>query len=201
MPTKKELKDRFQITENTVNKTLRACGLDISSEEYSEEEIEKFFAPAREMISQGQKYKDVEEHFGVTASTNSDSNEQEDFVAPESVAADATDHLSVATAETVARMVQRGVKEVAPYIPTLVAATINEELRPSGSIRQAFDEMNRQIEEGNTANMSSGASFLLKQVSANRRQSRQLTETPTQKVLPSASDSNSEISSEEQSQS
>lgn len=60
MITKKELEARFSITDNTVYKTVQASGLDTSKEQYTEEEIEEYFVPARALLDSGKKYKDVE---------------------------------------------------------------------------------------------------------------------------------------------
>lgn len=48
--TKKDLQGRFSISDETVTKTLKACGLDTSTRHYSDEEIELYFAPARALL-------------------------------------------------------------------------------------------------------------------------------------------------------
>lgn len=60
MITKKDLEARFGITDNTVYKTIAASGLDTGKEEYTEEEIEAYFVPARALLGAGKKYKEVE---------------------------------------------------------------------------------------------------------------------------------------------
>lgn len=50
MITKKQLQERFQISDVTVTQTLRACGFDTKSTEYDDDEIEFIFAPARKLL-------------------------------------------------------------------------------------------------------------------------------------------------------
>lgn len=75
MITKKELEERYKLSLNTVRKTLEACGLDTSLEDYTEEDIQNRFEVARRMITEEQKsYREVAVHFGVEGREDSENN-------------------------------------------------------------------------------------------------------------------------------
>jgi hypothetical protein len=60
MISKKELEKRYDISFNTVRKTLEVCGLDTSRAEYTEEEINDMFDVARRMLTEDKKsYQEV----------------------------------------------------------------------------------------------------------------------------------------------
>ena len=101
--------------------------------------------------------------------------------------------MTMATAQTVAGMVEQSVKEVAPYIPALVTQAINQEMQEGGAIKEAFNQMNEQIREGKR--MSSGAQFLMNKLKSARKPN-QLKGTEEQNLLE-ASAENSESPSNE----
>lgn len=156
---KKQLKELLEIGSiNTVKATLRACGLDAQKESYSPEEIWNNFIPARQMIEEGKKLKDVAAHFGVSEPENFKESEAEgemtaqEYTSDEFVAASsnfAKDQMALGAAATTASMVQegvaKGVKEVAKYIPDMISQTILEEMQEGGAINQAFQDFNRQV--------------------------------------------------------
>lgn len=190
MLTKKDLELKFNLSANTVYKTLQCCSLDTSSKQYSDEEIEQYFVVARKMLDAGKTYSDVEEYFGTKNSSGAREVKQEEEFNAEGFAAnqatDASDAVGIAVAETMADMVESSVKQVAPYIPALMMQTINQELN-SGEIKQAFDNMRSQIKsnsKGNGNSSSSGAAFLLQKM---RGHPPQLTGTQEYKQLPEAS--------------
>ena len=199
MLTKKDLESKFNLSANTVYKTLQCCSLDTSSKQYSDEEINEYFVAARKMLDAGKTYSDVEEYFGTKSSSGAREVRQDEEFNAEGFAAnqatDATDAVGIAVAETMADMVESSVKQVAPYVPALVMSAINQELN-SGEIRQAFDHMRSQIKsKGNGNGSSSGAAFLLQKMRG-RQENPQLTGTQEYKQLPEASQEVSTESSE-----
>ena len=196
MLTKKDLEERFDLGTNTVYRTLQVCPLDTKKKEYTEEEIEQYFVPARNLLDAGKTYKEVEQYFGLNHPDGAEGTEPEEFNA-EGYAAnqadDAADAMTMATAQAVAGLVEQSVKEVAPYIPALVTQAINQEIQSGGSIKQAFNQMNQQIREGKR--MSSGAQFLMNKLQSGKKPS-QLTGTQEPNLLE-ASVENSESNSNE----
>lgn len=190
MLTKKDLESKFNLSANTVYKTLQCCSLDTSNKQYSDEEIEQCFVVARKMLDAGKTYSDVEEYFGTKNSSGAREVRQEEFNAEgfaANQATDASDAVGIAVAETMADMVESSVKQVAPYIPALMMQTINQELN-SGEIKQAFDNMRLQIKsDGNGNGSSSGAAFLLQKMRGRQENPPQLTGTQEYKQLPEAS--------------
>lgn len=63
MISKKQLQEQYSLSHNTVTETLKACGLDTSKREYSEEEINQRFLAARAMLDEGKTYDDVKATF------------------------------------------------------------------------------------------------------------------------------------------
>lgn len=191
MLTKKDLESKFNLSPNTVYKTLQCCSLDTSSKQYSDEEIEEYFVVARKMLDAGKTYSDVEEYFGTKNSSGAREVRQEEEFNAEGFAAnqatDASDAVGIAVAETMADMVESSVKQVAPYIPALMMQTINQELN-SGEIKQAFDNMRSQIKSKSNGNGNgSGAAFLLQKMRGRQENPPQLTGTQEYKQLPEAS--------------
>ena len=191
MLTKKDLEIKFNLGGNTVYRTLQVCPLDTKKKEYTEEEIEQYFAKARELLDAGKTYKEVEQFFGLNNPDGAEAIETEEFSA-EGFAAneadDATDSVTMATAETLASMVEKSVEEIAPYIPALVTQAINQQMQEGGKIREAFNQMNEQILRGKR--MSSGAQFLMNKLKSGKKPT-QLTGTQEQNLLE-ASAENSE---------
>ena len=79
MLTKKDLKRRFKIGQNTVYRTLQVCPLGTKKKLYTEAEIQQYFVPARQMLTAGKTYKEVEQYFALN------SNESTDFLEPKEV--------------------------------------------------------------------------------------------------------------------
>ena len=183
MPTKKDLEQQFQISDNTVYKTLKACGLDTSKEDYTEEEIENYFQVAREMLSAGKRYKDVEQYFGLAdvepTETNQSSHEGQ------TSQGSAADVVGMQTAEMAVDMVQDAVKQIAPHIPQLVAHTLAEEMR-SPEMKASFNEMRSEIKQQQKTT-NAGVDFLLKRMNG-RNGAKQLTGgSNNTQTLPEAS--------------
>ena len=181
MPTKKDLEQQFEISDNTVYKTLKACGLDTAKEEYSDEEIENYFKVAREMLDAGKKYKDVEQYFGL-ADAEPEAAEQQNQQAQTSQSS-AADAVGIATAEMAVDMVQDAVKQISPHIPQLVAHTLAQEMQ-SDEMRSAFENVRTQMKQQKTSN-NAGVDFLLKKM--NNNGAKQLTGGSNQtQALPEA---------------
>lgn len=189
MPSKKDLEQRWQISDNTVYKTLKACGLDTSKEDYTDEEIENHFKVARDMIGSGKRYKDVEAYFGLNNSGGAEENqaeaEQPHQSAPKSNAADA---VGVAAAELAVDMVQDAVKKISPHIPNLIAHTLAQEMR-SPEMKTAFEEMRTEIKQQKTSTNNAGVDFLLEKMNGTKQL---MGGNPNQSQLPEASPTESE---------
>lgn len=196
MYTKKDLAQKFDLAENTVYSTLKCSGLNTSKHEYSQEEVDEFFIPARKMLDAGRKYKQVKEYFEMKRGKGTGTVEpqvEEEFDSEgfsSNQAVDATDSINVAVAQTVADMVERSVDEVLPYVPALVVQTLNQKLN-SGEMKQAFNTMRSQIRE----HKGSGAAFLLQKIRSG--QNHLMSGAPESRQLPSASPENSTDSSED----
>ena len=185
MPNKKDLERLFGISDNTVYKTLKACGLDTAREDYADEEIENFFRVAREMIASGKKYKDVERHFGVGHSDSPGAEREHSASHPS-----AADAVGVATAELAVDLVQDAVKKISPHIPDLIAHSLVQEMR-SPEMKSAFEDMRNQMREQASSSSNAGVDFLLHKMNG----TRQLTgEGLNQEQLPSALPTESESS-------
>lgn len=200
MVTKKDLESKFDLSANTVYKTLQCCGLDTSNKQYSDEEIEQYFVPARKMLDAGKTYSDVESYFGTKSSQGTEEVEQSEFNASgfaANEADDAVDGVTMATAQAFSGMVDQAVKEVAPFIPALVAQAINQEMQQGGEIRKAFDNFNEQVRGGKR--MSSGAQFLVQKLRQSKK--NQLTGTAQEQHLLEASAENLDENSNESSES
>ena len=188
MPSKKDLEQQFGISDNTVYKTLKACGLDTAKENYSEEEIENYFKVARDILSSGKRYKDVEEYFGMSNPEAEAENQQpEEQSAPRSTAADA---VGVAAAEMAVDMVQDAVKKITPHIPHLIAHTLAEEMR-SPDMKNAFNNMRSEMKQQKESNSNAGVDFLLKKMNHSNG-AKQLGGTQDRVRLPEASPTQSE---------
>lgn len=61
--SKKELSIRFNISYNSVYRTLKVCGLSTTKRRYSADEVTLFFAPARNLFNSGKTRKEVAEYF------------------------------------------------------------------------------------------------------------------------------------------
>ncbi len=184
MPNKKDLEQRFGISDNTVYKTLKACGLDTAKEDYSDEEIENHFKVARDMISNGKRYKDVEQHFGIS----NKAEEQPEQPQQSSPSSSAADTVGVAAAELAVDMVQDAVKKIAPHIPNLIAHTLAQEMR-SPEMKTAFEDMRSEMREQTPTTKNAGVDFLLQKMNG----TKQLTGgNHNQEQLPSASATESE---------
>ena len=186
MTTKKDLEQQFEISDNTVYKTLKACGLDTGKEEYTEEEIENYFKVAREMLDAGKRYKDVEQYFGL-ADAEPNETEEQNHQNHRDTAADA---VGMATAEMAVDMVQDAVKQITPHIPQLVAHTLAQEMQ-SSEMRSAFEDMRSEMKQQKSSSNNAGVDFLLKKMNNNNGANQLTGSSNTQGQLPQASEKNS----------
>lgn len=195
MYAKKDLEEKFNVSDNTVYKTLQVCGLDTKKHEYSSEEIDEYFAPARKMLDSGKKYKEVKEYFrmkhgpaqgAVEAETEEEDFNSEGFAANQ--ATDTSDMMNYAVAQAVGDMVEDSIEQIAPLIPAVVASALGRELAPGGKIRAGFDKMRTQIKSNGSNGKGSGAAFLLQQM---RMGQNQLKPAAEHRQLPQASSEDS----------
>ena len=182
MPTKKDLEQQFQISDNTVYKTIKACGLDTSKEDYTESEIENYFQIAREMLDAGKRYKDVEQYFGLADAEPTETNQSSHE--GQTSNGSAADAVGIATAEMAVDLVQDAVKKITPHIPQLVAHTLAEEMQ-SPEMKTAFENLRSEMKQKKSTNNNAGVDFLLKRMNGNK--SRQLTGSSNTQALPEAS--------------
>ena len=139
MATKKELEVLFNISDNTVYKTLQACGLDTAKTEYSILEIKEFFEPARKMLDAGKGYRDVELWARKKRSHVPDASQEQkadegearndDFDFGEAVRSE----VSQIAEETI----NAAVRDVIPHLPAMLRRALEKEAQ-KGSIREAF---------------------------------------------------------------
>jgi hypothetical protein len=165
MVTKKDLEDLYKLSDNTVYKTLKACGLETSKTNYSNEEIESRFVPARAILDGGGNYKDVETFFRLKdskASSNGHSSNasSEGLGQPETNSVQAEGFMEVVQEEvsdSINEMVKAAVTEIVPYIPRMTAAALLE-AASSGKIREAFSKFRQGFVSGRNPYGASGMS-------------------------------------------
>ena len=130
----------------------------------------------------------MEEYFGLSndGQAEEEENQQSYQSAPQSSAADA---VGVAAAELAVDLVQDAVKKVSPYIPSLVAHTLAEEMR-SPEMKTAFENMRSEMKQQKPSTHNAGVDFLLQKMNNG---GKQLTGgNHNQAQLPSASPAPSE---------
>jgi len=194
MLTKKDLEQKFNLGSNTVYRTLQSCPLGTKKKEYTEEEIEEYFVPARTMLDSGKTYQEVAEYFQNQTGETTEEAEEDDFNAQgftDNQASDAADAATTATAETVVNLIDQSIDEVAPYVPALVVQALNKEFASGGRIREAFDQMNSQLQKKKGKKTSSGAQMLKDKL---QERQNQLPGTQKQNLLESSQE-NSENNS------
>jgi len=136
MPTKKELEERFHLKVSTVYKTLKACGLDTSKLEYTDEEIEEYFVPARKLIDEGKTFRDVSE-WARTKRGEETLPEEAPNEDSEPTGETFQSVVQEETIELVKDAVEEIVKDVIPQIPNMARAALRSQAL-KGNIRQAF---------------------------------------------------------------
>lgn len=152
--TKKDLQNHFSISDETVTKTLKACGLDTSTRHYSDDDIDRYFAPARALLEQEDPKKrltydqvavwakDLRAEMSkrhTKAVTNSDTEFMENF---EDELADIADGI-------VDRIVERSL----PQIPEMFGRALNRRLK-DGSVRAAFHVWEQKVTDKFMSNSS-----------------------------------------------
>lgn len=145
MITKKELANRFNISLNTVRKTLEACGLDTSKAEYTEEEIRDRFEVARTMLTEEQKnYAEVAAHFGVAMSDDSNAPQEREKQVKYQADVHAADPLQAAIRNNVQGYVQEvtdeAMQDVVAHLPQMIYESAQKVVK-SGAIDDAFQKM------------------------------------------------------------
>lgn len=154
MYSKKDLERQFSISANTVTETLAACGLSTSKRQYTDEEIQERFIPARKMLESKQyTYEDVKGHFAMKdAAVPGGSAAQKSESSPESFIG----QIEVQIAQSVQEVVRDAVASIIPLIPQMVNMALSEQAQ-SGRIKEAFETMRRDFAEGN-GRLGSGGS-------------------------------------------
>ena len=148
MKTKKDLANQFGISLNTVRETLKACGLDTSKSEYTEEEISNRFEVARTMLTEEQKnYAEVATHFGVATSDDSNAPQGRKTEVKYQVDVHLADPLQAAIRENVQGYVQEvtdeAMQDVVAHLPRMIYESAQKVVK-SGAIDEAFQKMLEQ---------------------------------------------------------
>ena len=144
MLTKKDLQERYQLSDETVYKTLKACGLGTKKTQYTEEEVEKYFEPARKLVNDGKTYKEVEEYFNTLPHPQRE--ERGDKEVEVSVPDDVVSVIGDEIYDTVEEMVHVGVQKAIPYIPQMFLEGLRQEAG-KGAIKKAFAPFRKQFRE------------------------------------------------------
>jgi flagellar biosynthesis/type III secretory pathway protein FliH len=169
MITKKQIAEQFNITINTVRKTLEACGLDTSQSEYSEDDIREKFEVARTMLTEEQKnYAEVAAHFGVAMGDEVGTPESnQEFKYASVASAPTADPLQAAIHSNVQTYVQEitdhAVEDVVAELPQMIFESVRKVVR-SGAVDAVFQTMLEQrrafsrdfSDEGTTIDVSAG---------------------------------------------
>jgi hypothetical protein len=145
MITNKEIANRFNISLNTVRKTLEACGLDTSKAEYTEEEIRDRFEVARKMLTEEQKnYAEVAAHFGVAMSDDSNAPQEREQRVKYQADVHAADPLQAAIRNNVQSYVQEvtdeAMQDVVAHLPQMIYESAQKVVK-SGAIDDVFQKM------------------------------------------------------------
>lgn len=146
MYSKKDLERQFSISANTVTETLTACGLNTSKRQYTQEEIQERFIPARKMLESKQyTYEDIKRHFVMKDAALPDSfAAQKSEASPESF----TGQIEEQIAQSVQDVVRDAVASIVPLIPQMVHMALSEQAQ-SGKLREVFEAMRQDFAEGN----------------------------------------------------
>lgn len=145
MATKKELESRFNLSDNTVYKTLKACGLDTKKTDYSEAEIDEYFIPARKMLDENKTLQDVQqwalEKRAKESGARSPSGSSK---ASSPVGNEFADTLKNEVFQLAEETVQAAASEVIEQLPSMLWGALGE-LARNGSIREAFRRPREQV--------------------------------------------------------
>ncbi len=142
--TKKELEERYNLSDNTVYKTLKACGLDTSKTSYSEEEIKDRFEKARGILEAGGTYKDVEDCFSMRQAQASPEDAFDDFPTDEASVTSLRQQVSQEVLQTYDEVMDAAVRDVIPFLPMLMFKAGSKYAR-NGAIHQAFAEFREML--------------------------------------------------------
>lgn len=143
MYSKKDLAERFNLARNTVYATLKASGLPTDKQTYTEEEIQQFFIPARQLLSSGKTYDEVATYFATRSAGTAESVSSETAPSHGSGSSQALGQVlfeqTVQSVQTTAEMI---VQQLLPYIPHLTAQALDQACH-RGQIAQHFQSYER----------------------------------------------------------
>lgn len=149
MVSKKELAARYDICDNTVYETIKACGMDTSKRDYDEEEIQERFDVARKMFNAGKKGKEIERYFALKdasqrtkAQGSAYADTPYDEVSPEY---GLKQQIGKEVAGAMQEIVSATVRELVPYIP-LMASKALKSLVESGDVKEAFHKYQQHVD-------------------------------------------------------
>jgi hypothetical protein len=135
MFTREDLQREFDLSEEDVRETLKACGLSLKKRNYSEAERERF-AQARMLFDKGManSYDDLASHF-----KSQDFNVEDDGVA---VSAELAEHLRLLEQQAVDTGFQMGLQQaeiMGKVIPQVTIMRLKEMIA-TGELRQNFEQ-------------------------------------------------------------
>jgi pentatricopeptide repeat protein len=135
--TKKQLQERYDLSDNTVYKTLKACGLDTAKTAYTEEEIEERFVKARGILDGGGTYQEVENFFSIKEASADFGEDFEDITPDAASITSLRREMSKEVLKTYDQVMDAAVRDIIPYLPLLLNKAGNRYAR-EGEISKAF---------------------------------------------------------------
>ncbi len=130
--TKKDLATLFELSANTIYKTLQCCGLPTAAQCYSMDNIKQSFVAARAMLETGQTYQNVAIHFQPQATQTQQETEfhASGFCANTNEEAADGQHMALfGVADGMARQHATAIRQL--YYP-LLAHHLGQQLQDSG---------------------------------------------------------------------
>jgi hypothetical protein len=164
------LAEQYGISEKTVKRTIESCGLD-AKQDWSEEELTRFDTARRLLTEEGKNYREVAAHFGIAPTVPETSEPEDSGVEAGSLSADAAElaqahlgalknQINLTIAQTISSLVEEGVKEVAEFVPALLAQELNRSFT-GGQLQELLERSQQQQRNGHSRVGSAGVDFLL----------------------------------------
>ncbi len=136
--TKKDLRDKYHLSNSTLHEHLKDCGLNTKDPVFTDEQIHSIFDVAEQMRKEGYSSKQIRQHFGV-------GNPQE---TPPPSASSERNVFTDAVAQTVKGFMQaearEAVRKVLPLIPLIVEQEFIA-LIQSGEFHESFIDYEEKV--------------------------------------------------------
>ncbi len=143
---KQQLLSELGLTPRTLKRSLEACGIDPTQEEFSDEEVQRV-REARQMVDRGASYSDVSNHFGIEFDEADEVEEEVRSTETRVKAGDRIAQIHEQIRSQVKRETESATKEVIDDLP-LIMLEVWHEVLESGYLRQ-------QLEAASTSNFDS----------------------------------------------